>query len=113
MVKHRPAITDEKQLGALMASIDEYDGWPTLKAALQFLALTMTRPGEVRFARKSEVNFIKRVWAIPAERMKMRLPHDVPLSDQALNVLRSVWDLGDSLIFPSIRSVKKPYRKMP
>ena len=48
VVHHRPAITDEKQLGALMVSIDEYDGWPTLKSALLFLALTMARPGEVR-----------------------------------------------------------------
>jgi hypothetical protein len=39
VVHHRPAITDERQLGALMASIDQYDGWPTLKSALLFLAL--------------------------------------------------------------------------
>lgn len=108
VVTHRPAITDERQLGALWASLGVYDGWPTLKAALQFLALTMTRPGEVRFARKSEINFIKKVWNIPADRMKMRRPHDVPLSSQALEVLRGVWDLGDSLVFPAIRSVKKP-----
>ena len=44
-VQHRPAITDERQLGALMVSIDEYDGWPTVRAALQLIALTMTRPG--------------------------------------------------------------------
>jgi len=50
----RPAITDERELGALMLSIDEYTGWPTLKAAMQFRALTMTRPGEVRLMRRSE-----------------------------------------------------------
>src|SRR5262249_16020981 len=48
IVKHRAAITDEAKLGALLASIDEYDGWPTLRAALQLLSLTMTRPGDVR-----------------------------------------------------------------
>jgi integrase len=59
---------------------------------LQFLVLTMARPCEVRFMRKSEVNFIKRVWRVPADRMKMRRPHDVPLSNQALGLLRSVWE---------------------
>lgn len=109
-VKHRAAITDERQLGALMRSIDEYDGWPTLKAALQLLALTMTRPGDVRHMRRSEINFIKAVWSIPAERMKMRRPHDVPLSQQALAVLRDVWPLseGGELVLPSIRSNRKP-----
>jgi integrase len=92
-VKHRAAITDERQLGALMTAIDEYDGWPTLRAALLLLALTMTRPGDVRLMTKSEIVFPKALWRIPAERMKMRRPHDVPLSKQALAVIREVWDL--------------------
>ena len=79
-VQHRPAIIDERELGILMRAIDEYDGWPTLRAALQLIALTMTRPGDVRFMRRSEINFERAVWRIPAERMKMRRPHDVPLS---------------------------------
>jgi integrase len=109
-VKHRAAITDERQLGALMRSIDEYDGWPTLKAALQLLALTMTRPGDVRHMRRAEINFIKAVWSIPAERMKMRRPHDVPLSRQALTILQEVWPIseGGELVLPSIRSNRKP-----
>ena len=53
-VNHRAAIVDEPKLGALMISIDQYDGWPTLRAALLLLALTMTRPGDVRHMRKSE-----------------------------------------------------------
>lgn len=108
--RHRPAITDEEQLGALMASIDEYDGWPTLRAALQFLALTMVRPGEVRHMRRPEISWPKAIWRIPAERMKTRRPHEVPLSRQALTVLRGVWDLseGDRLVFPSIRSPLRP-----
>ncbi len=110
VVVHRPAITDERQLGALMTSIDEYDGWPTLRAAIQFVALTMTRPGEVRYMRRSEIVWQKSTWIVPAERMKMRRPHDVPLSRQALAVLREVWDLseGDGFVFPSIRSVRRP-----
>ena len=109
-VQHRPAITEERELGALMLSIDEYDGWRTLRAALQFLALTMVRPGEVRHMRRTEVIWPKAIWRIPAERMKMRRPHDVPLSRQALAVLRAVWELSedDRLVFPSIRSPLKP-----
>lgn len=109
-VQHRPAITGERELGALMLSVDQYDGWPTLRAALLLLALTMTRPGDVRHMRKSEIVFPKALWRIPAERMKMRRPHDVPLSTQALAVIREVWDLtpGNGLLFPSIRSTLKP-----
>jgi integrase len=105
---HRAALTDETELGVLMTCIDEYTGYYTVKAGLKFLALTMTRPGEVRFMRRSEVNFIERRWEIPAERMKMRKPHDVPLSDQALEVLREVWDDGRELVFPSVRTDKRP-----
>jgi len=106
----RAAITDEKKFGQLLAAIDEYDGWPTLKAALQFLALTCVRPGEVRGATRDEFDREKAVWHIPAERMKMRAPHDVPLSKQALRVLEEVWPLSEhgGLVFPSIRSTKRP-----
>ena len=105
---HRPAITDEQKLGALMASIDEYDGWPTLRAALQLVALTMTRPGDVRGMRRAEINFVKGVWRIPGERMKMRRLHDVPLSKQAIVILEDIWPLSDNgdLVLPSIRSVR-------
>ncbi len=108
-VQHRPAITDEVKLGALMVAIDEYDGWPTLRAALQLTALTMTRPGEIRFMRRSEIVWPKAAWQIPAERMKMRRPHDVPLSKQALAILRDIWPLseGHELVLPSIRSPLK------
>jgi integrase len=109
VVTNRAAITDEERLGELLRRIDTYDGrWPTLKAALQFLVHTMARSCEVRFMRKSEVSFIKRVWTVPAERMKMRRPHDVPLSNQALDILRSVWEEGDGLVFPSLHSKTKP-----
>src|ERR1700683_1757059 len=110
IVQHRAAVTDERELGALMASIDEYDGWPTVRAALQLIALTMTRPIEIRLMRRSEINWPKATWQIPAERMKMRSPHDVPLSKQGLAVLRDIWDLShdDGLVLPSVRSAVKP-----
>lgn len=109
-VTPRPAITDEVKLGGLMLAIDEYDGWPTLRAALLLLALTMVRPGEVRHMRKSELIIPKAIWRIPAERMKMRRPLDVPLSRQALAIISEMWDLtlGNGLLLPSIRSSVKP-----
>lgn len=109
-VQHRAAIVDEQKLGGLMRSIDEYDGWPTLTAALKFTALTCARPGEVRGARRNEIDFDNARWSIPPERTKMRRPHEVPLSRQAVAVIRDVWSLSDfgDLVFPSIRSNKKP-----
>jgi integrase len=109
IVTNRAAITDEAKLGHLLKKIDAYDGrWPTLKTALKFLVLTMARPCEVRFLRKSEVNFIKHTWTVPAERMKMRRPHEVPLSNQALVLLQSVWEDADGLIFPSLHCKTRP-----
>lgn len=109
-VMSRPAITNERQLGGLLRNIDEYDGWSTIRAALQFLMLTCVRPGEIRGATQSEIDLNEGVWTIPAERMKMRKSHKVPLSRQSRSVLSSVQGLskGDGLIFPSIRSSDKP-----
>jgi integrase len=59
--------------------------------------------------RRSEINFDKAVWRIPAERMKMRRPHDVPLSKQALSVLQDIWPVSDNgdIVLASVRSLKK------
>ena len=108
--KPRAAITDERKFGALLRAIDDFDGWPTIRAALKFAALTFARPGEVRGARREEILFDKSTWRIPAERTKTRKPHDVPLSRQALDVIHDMWPLSDDgdLLFPSIRSASKP-----
>lgn len=109
-VTNRAAITDEQQLGALMVSIDDYDGWPTLRSAMLLLALTMVRPGEVRHLKKPEIDRKKAIWKIPPERMKMRRPFQVPLSRQALAVIHDSWGYTrdeEGLLFPSIRSAVK------
>jgi integrase len=109
-VRPRAAILDEEKFGGLLRAIDAYDGWPTLRAALKFTALTFARPGEVRGALRSEFDLDKGVWRISAERTKMRRQHDVPLSRQALAVLREIWPLSEhhELVFGSIRSPKRP-----
>ncbi len=105
----RAAIIDEAELGVLLCTIDGYSGWPTVAAAIKFQILTCVRPGEVRGAKRSEFDIAKAVWHIPAERMKMRRPHDVPLSRQALEILENIWVYSDNaeLVFPSVRTKKK------
>ena len=75
------------------------------KLALEFTALTACRSGEVRGARWEEIDWDAKLWEIPAERMKMRRAHRVPLSDRAIEILRMAEPLGDktTLIFPSAR----------
>ncbi|HSI41409.1 MAG TPA: integrase arm-type DNA-binding domain-containing protein [Xanthobacteraceae bacterium] len=109
-VRHRAALTDPQKLGPLLIAIDEYDGWPTLRCALQFIALTFARPGEVRGAVWTEMDLERGVWHIEGARTKMRRPHDVPLSSQALAVLSEVRDVAraSKLVFPSIRSAARP-----
>ena len=108
-VRHRPGITDEVRLGELLRSIDGYEGRsPMVRRALQFEALTFCRPVEARLMRKVEVNWLKATWVIPAERMKMRRPFQVPISRQALDILRTVWETPSELVFPSMYSLRKP-----
>lgn len=109
-VKHMAAITDEAEFGRLLSNIEESTGWWSVRLYIQFLALTFVRPGEARLAKWHEVDMVGAVWHIPAERMKMRRPHDVPLSTQALDVLRAARaaDPFSELLFPSLRTNRKP-----
>ncbi|MEO0391144.1 MAG: integrase arm-type DNA-binding domain-containing protein, partial [Pseudomonadota bacterium] len=84
---HRAAITEPKALGRLMLEIDGFEGQATTRIALKLLAMLAQRPGEIRHAKWSEIDFSNRVWSIPAEKMKMRRPHDVPLPTQAIALL--------------------------
>ena len=105
----RAAITDEKKFGTLLRDMEAYTGWRIVIDALKFQILTMTRPGEVRGAKKQEIGLEKRTWTIPAERMKMRREHVIPLSDQALEIVKSNWPEieGVELLFPSLISNRK------
>src|SRR5271166_26557 len=74
-VRHRAAIIEPPALGELLRAIDGHNGMPEVRAGLQLLALTFVRPGEVRGAQWTEIDFNKAIWTIPAVRMKMRRPH--------------------------------------
>jgi integrase len=108
-VTNRAAITDETVLGQFLRDLDAYTGAGVIKDALLFQILTMTRPGEVRGAQKSEFDLDKRTWSIPAARTKMRREHVIPLSEQAFELVRQNWiDVDDvELIFPSLNSNRK------
>src|SRR5271155_1069631 len=86
-VQHRASITEPKAVGALMRAIDELDGQPTTRAALQLIAVTFVRPGELRHAEWKEFDISNAVWNISAEKMKMNRPHKVPLSCQAIEII--------------------------
>ncbi|CAN7356168.1 tyrosine-type recombinase/integrase [Mesorhizobium amorphae] len=109
-VTPRAAITDPKALGGLLRVIDAFDGQPTTRAALKLMALLFPRPGELRAAEWNEFDFDSPVWIVPEARMKMRRPHRVPLSRQAVSVLTSFREIsgGGSLLFPSVRSDLRP-----
>ncbi|WP_299881379.1 integrase arm-type DNA-binding domain-containing protein [uncultured Sulfitobacter sp.] len=106
---NRAAITDEKVFGQFLRDLDAYTGAGVIKDALLFQILTMTRPGEVRGAKQREFDLEAATWTIPAERMKMRRDHVVPLSTQALELVHRNWiDVeGVELIFPSLNSNRK------
>ena len=105
-VKHYPAITDPKKIGPLLRAIDGYEGDPITAAALRFLPLVFVRPGELRAAEWSEIDLARREWRIPAAKMKMRAAHLVPISRQAVAILRTLQPLSGSVgfVFPSVRS---------
>lgn len=108
-VQHRPAMSD-RELPAFLKKLAAYEGDPHTLRALQLLMLTGVRPGEVRGARWAEVDIDAAQWRIPAERMKMRAEHLVPLSTQAVEVLEAMKPLSGNrdLVFPSPFYPSKP-----
>jgi integrase len=108
--KNLAAITDPAAIGGLLRAIDAYQGTFITKCALRLAPLVFVRPGELRHAEWIEFDLVKAEWNIPAEKMKMRLPHLVPLSSQAIAILQELQPLTGSgkYLFPSARSPKRP-----
>jgi len=109
-VTPRAAITDPKPFGALLRAIDSFDGMPSIRMALELMALLFPRPGELRAAEWSEFDLDLALWTIPADRMKMRRSHRVPLSKQAITILKQLQKITGvgTLLFPGIRTSSKP-----
>lgn len=107
---HFAAITEPKPVGDLMRSIFNYSGHPCTVAALKLSPLVFVRPGELRTAEWAEIDLDAAEWRIPGSKMKMKVDHLVPLSTQALEILRSVHPLTGhgQYVFPSLRTGERP-----
>lgn len=102
------ALTKPDDIKRLLAGMEAYKGSPVVRAAMWFSLYTLGRPGEVRHAEWAEVDLERALWEIPAEKMKGRRPHSVPLSRQAMKLLEWLRPLTGHgpYIFPSARSPK-------
>ena len=109
-VKHHAAITDPRQLGDLLRALHGYRGGFVVASALKLAPLLFVRPGELRHAEWAEIDMDAATWCIPAHKMKMRASHIVPLSSQAIALLRDLHALTGRgrYVFPNPRSVQRP-----
>jgi integrase len=108
--KHHASLTDTNAVGNLLRAINDYQGHFVTKCALRLAPLLFVRPGELRHAEWTEFDFEAAEWRIPAEKMKMRVKHIVPLSTQAISILRELQPLtGDGkYVFPCVRASRRP-----
>jgi integrase len=109
-VQHHSAILDPEAFGELLRSIDAYSGHLITRIAMQIMPHVMARPGELRQALWPEFDLENGVWKIPAERMKMRRPHAVPLSRQVLSHLVELYALTgpDGFVLPAFHTSRRP-----
>jgi len=109
-VTHRAAIVDPAGIGALLRAIDGYDGLLLTTHALRLAPLVFVRPGELRQAEWAELDLEESEWRISASKMKMRRPHRVPLSRQAVAIIRDLQAItgGGRWLFPSVRTTARP-----
>ncbi len=108
--EHFPTLLDPQTIGALLGDIDGYQGSFITRCALQLAPLVFVRPGELRQAEWSEFNLEAQTWRIPASKMKMRAPHLVPLSRQAVAILTALHPLTGHgrYLFPGLRTAERP-----
>ncbi|MGH8115082.1 MAG: tyrosine-type recombinase/integrase, partial [Rhodanobacteraceae bacterium] len=108
--RHHASITDPAKVGELMRAMDGFSGYYVTRSAMYLAPLVFVRPGELRKAEWAEFDLDKAEWRIPAERMKMRETHLVPLSTQAVAILRELRPLTGTgrYVFPSNRGMARP-----
>lgn len=108
------AIKEPKRVGELLRAIDGYKGTAIVKAAMQLAPLVFVRPGNLRRAEWKEIDLDAALWNIPAEKMKSGAAHIVPLSTQAVELLREIQPLTGQrpdrqpYVFPSARAGGRP-----
>ncbi len=108
--KHYPSITDPKAVGQLLRDMEQCQASHVVYCALRLAPLVFVRPGELRHAEWSEIDLTAGEWRIPAHKMKMRTQHIVPLSRQALAILKDIQPLTGAgrYVFPSNRTSERP-----
>ncbi|PTD96401.1 tyrosine-type recombinase/integrase [Pseudothauera lacus] len=108
--KHFPAITDAGEVGPLLRAIEAYKGSLIVRSALRLAPMLFVRPGELRQAEWSEIDIDHGEWRIPAEKMKKRREHIVPLARQAVEILRDLQPLTGHgrYVFQGVRDHGKP-----
>lgn len=108
--KHMAAVTDPKELAPLLRALDGYQGTFVAQCALRLVPMLFVRPGELRHMEWKELNLDEAEWNIPGPKMKMKLPHLVPLPTQALEVLKEIQPLtgNGKYVFPSTRTPARP-----
>ena len=109
-VQHHASVTDPNEVGALLRAIDGFKGTFVTRCALRLSPMLFVRPGELRHAEWTEFDFAKAEWRIPAEKMKMREQHIVPLSKQAVAILNEIKPLTGHIryVFPGGRTRERP-----
>ncbi len=109
-VRHHASVTDPKEVGGLLRAIEGFTGALGTRCAMRLAALVFVRPGELRHAEWTEFDFDKAEWRIPAAKMKMKEQHIVPLSSQAVAILREIQSLTGRgrYVFPSERGGGRP-----
>ncbi|WP_068076907.1 tyrosine-type recombinase/integrase [Novosphingobium lentum] len=109
-VTHYAAILEPVKVGELLRAIDGYESLGLTRLALQLAPHVFARPGELRHARWDEIDLDGALWTIPAEKTKMRKDHRVPLSRQAVAILREIHALTGpaGYVFPSVRTRARP-----
>lgn len=107
---HHACIKDPVKFGQLLRDIDNYDGHFITKCALRLTPLVFLRPGELRQAEWSEIDFKTKEWRIPPEKMKSGRLHIIPLAQQAIEILKDIEPLTSrgKYVFPSTRSSIRP-----
>jgi len=108
-VQHRKSLQRE-ELPAFLLAFDDYQGSLITRYALQLIAYTFVRPGEIRSTEWQDIDLDKAIWRIPAEKMKMNEKHIVPLSWQAVDLLKLIHNIsgGYALVFPGSQDFNKP-----
>lgn len=108
--KHMASIIDPREIGGLLRAIDGYNGSIVTRCALQLAPLVFVRPGELRHGEWTEIDFDAKEWRIPAEKMKSKFQHIVPLSKQSVKVLKEIMPLTGKgkYVFPSPRTGNRP-----